>query len=377
MARDVIERELIRGKAGRVHFTVATGSDDADIRRLLRENSMPGRISISFEREPNYFADANLPGESKQTIVARDGGQVICVGNCTIRQRFVNGKPAAVGYLGGLRLKASHAGRFEILRQGYEFFHQLQAARPADFYFTSIASDNERARTLLERGLPGMPSYEFIGEFVTVLLPAKRGHPGTDFVEIKDSPAGPLADLLNYYNREQQLAPVWSEDELAALRPLGLQPHDYRLIGDSRRIVAIAALWDQRVFKQTVIRGYAPSLKWARPIFNLVARLAGGTKLPAVGKVLSNAFVAHLAYSQDKPDTMIHLISALRWAAAQRGIELLTLGFAADDPRMALIRREFHGREYQSRLYAVRWPGCGGSAKDLNGRWAAPEVALL
>ena len=74
---------------------------------------------------------------------------------------------------------------------------------------------------------------------------------------------------------------------------------------------------------------------------------------------------------------MIHLISALRGAAAQRGIELLTLGFAANDPRMALIRRQFHGREYHSRLYAVRWPGCGGSAKDLDGRWAAPEVALL
>jgi hypothetical protein len=377
MARDVIERELIGAKAGRVHFTVATGSDDADIRRLLRENPMPGRISLSFEREPNYFADANLPGESKHTIVARDGGRMVCVGNCTIRQRFVNGKPATVGYLGGLRLDASHAGRFEILRHGYEFFRQLQAARPADFYFTSIAAENERARTLLERGLPGMPSYEFTGDFVTVLLPSKRGQPGPDFVEIKDSPAGRLVDLLNNHNREQQFAPFWSEDELAALQPLGLQPDDYRCIGDSRRIDAVAALWDQRAFKQTVIRGYTPSLMRARPVLNLVARLAGGTKLPAVGKIVSNAFVAQLALTQNNPDTMIQLISALLRGAAQRGIELLTLGFAANDPRMAVIRKSFRGREYHSRLYVVRWPGCGGSAQDLDGRWIAPEVALL
>lgn len=377
MARDVIERELIRGKADRIHFTVATGSDDADIRRLLRENPTPGRISISFEREPNYFADANLPGESKQTIVARDGGQVVCVGNCTIRQRFVNGKPAAVGYLGGLRLKTSHAGRFEILRQGYEFFHQLQAARPANFYFTSIAADNERARSLLERSLPGMPSYEFIGEFVTVLLPAKRGQPGPGFFETKDLAAGQLVDLLNNHNREHQFALLWSEDELAALQPLGLQPDDYRCIGDSKRIDAIAALWDQRVFKQTVIRGYTPSLIRARPVLNLVARLAGGTKLPAVGKIVSNAFVAHLALTQNNPDKMIQLISALRGAAAQRGIELLTLGFAANDTRIAVIHKNFRGREYHSRLYVVRWPGCGGSAKDLDGRFIAPEVALL
>src|ERR1041385_1087841 len=170
MAGHLLERELTTAPARRVRFSVATRADDADIRRLLRDNPMPGQISLSLEREPDYFADAALPEEERQTIVARMGGGIVCLGSCALRQRFVNGRPRRVGYLGGLRLDASVAGRFDILRRGYQFFRELQTDAPAAFYFTSIAADNHRAQKFLERGLAGMPAYEFIGEFVALLL---------------------------------------------------------------------------------------------------------------------------------------------------------------------------------------------------------------
>jgi hypothetical protein len=377
MARDVIERELTDTQTGRIRFAVATEDDDADIRRLLRANPMPGKISLSLEREPDFFADANLPGETKQTIIARDGNRVVCVGSCTIRQRFVNGKPCRVGYLGGLRLDASQAGRFDILRRGYEFFHELQADAPADFYFTSIAADNERARTLLERGLPGMPSYEFIGEYVTVLLSAKGRHSVQNIKADIAPPVGQFIALLNKHNCKQQFTPCWSEVELSALQQLGLQPDDFRFVREDGRIVAGAALWNQRMFKQTVVRGYTPSLTLTRPVLNLVARFTRGTKLPAVGETLANAFVSQLVVEPDKPDALVKLLTKLREIAAQRKIELLTLGFAANDTRLAVLRKNFRCREYHSRLYIVRWPECGGAARELDGRILAPEVALL
>jgi hypothetical protein len=37
-------------------------------------------------------------------------------------------------------------------------------------YLTSIASDNVVARRLLERGLPGMPTYRPLCEFVTLVF---------------------------------------------------------------------------------------------------------------------------------------------------------------------------------------------------------------
>ncbi|HSY19923.1 MAG TPA: hypothetical protein VK815_16385 [Candidatus Acidoferrales bacterium] len=377
MARDVIERELTGTRPGRIAFALAGEGDDADIRRLLQENPMPGNISLSLEREPDYFADAYLPGETKQTIVAHAAGRVVCTGSCTIRRRFVNGEPCQVGYLGGLRLDAGQAGRFDILRRGYEFFHELQASEPADFYFTSIAADNERARTLLERGLPGMPRYEFIGEFVTVLLSTDRRHAVSKPDASPVPPMEQVIELLNNHNCQQQFAPCWSEDELGALQMLGLRVGDFQFIRDAGHIVAGAVLWDQRKFKQTLIRGYAKPLARARPLLNLVARFTDGARLPAIGETLANAFITQLAVDPDKPDSLTGLVKDLRGAAARRGIELITLGFAANDPRLAVVQKKFRGREYRSRLYSVRWPDCGGAAAELDGRILAPEVAWL
>lgn len=210
MAGTTLDRKLTAAPTSRGPFAVATPADDADIRRLLRENPMPGQITLTLEREPDYFADADLPGTEKQTIIANEGDRVICVGNCSIRERFVNGQPRRVGYLGGLRLDSRAAGRFDILRRGYEFFRDLQAERPADFYFTSIAADNVPARKFLERGLPGMPAYEFAGEFVTVLLPMKsrasvHTEPEADALDF-----GELFECLDKHGRDYQFAPRWS-----------------------------------------------------------------------------------------------------------------------------------------------------------------------
>jgi hypothetical protein len=357
MARAVLEREL--------SFALATEADDAEIRRLFRENPMAGRISLSFEHEPNWFSEAGQPEQTKQTIIAREEGRVVCAGFCSIRRNFVNGAPRQVGYLGGLRLCSSNAGRFDILRRGYDFFRTLQSDSPADFYFTSIASDNQPARRFLERALPGMPAYEFIGEFVTLLIPSR-------FRSLAQAPvpsADELITLLNHHGSRHQFAPCWSSGEL--------RTGDFRFVQQRGEIVACAALWDQRAFKQTVVRGYAPELALVRPALNLAARITGGPRLPAVGQTLANAFVSHLSVAPDEPDALINLLAELRALGAQRRIELLTLGFASNDPHLNTVRRNFRSREYRSRLYVVRWPKIGRPASDLDARVLAPEVALL
>jgi len=379
MAGATLERELTGQSAARVRFDVADPTDDADIRRLLRETPMAGRVSISLEREPDYFADAGIAGETKQTIVARDQGRLVCVGSCAIRRRFVNGEPHRVGYLGGLRLDSQYAGRFDILRRGYEFFRKLQIDAPADFYFTSIAADNERARKFLERGVAGMPVYEFVGEFVTRLISTRardsRIEAGRENCCTLTSDE--LIAFLNSSNQRRQFAPCWSVNELHALASLGMRVSDFFGARANGQVVACGALWDQRHFKQTVIRNYAPWLKFTRPIVNGVNRIVGGPQLPPVGGTLASAFASNLAFDSERSAQFLDLVKVLQRAARQREIEFLTLGFAADDPHLAMVKNAFSGREYRSRLYVVRWPGIGGVAAELDERLVAPEIALL
>lgn len=335
---------------------------------------MPGAISLSLEREPDYFADADQPGETKQTIVAHESGRIVCVGNCTTRLRFVNGQPRRVGYLGGLRLDATVAGRFDILRRGYEFFRELQTSAPADFYFSSIAADNHRARNVLERNVKGMPRYEFLGEFITLLIGAPSPASARSRTQLR--PADPvrrapqLAPRLNDFNQHHQFAPHWTTAQLDSLVHLGLHIEDF-LASTEPDGKLTAAIWDQRSFKQTVIRSYAPWLVLLRPAINLAARFTGKPGLPAVGNALSHAFVSHLATAD------LNFLNRLRNRATERGIEWLTLGFAANDPRLQHIRQDLRCCEYRSRLYLVRWPGLGSAAAELDHRILAPEVALL
>jgi hypothetical protein len=377
MGGTTLVRELTPARAGRVPFALATPADDAEIRRLLRENPMPGRIALTLEREPDYFADADLPGTEKQTVIASENNRVVCAGSCTIRERFINGQPRRVGYLGGLRLDARATGRFDILRRGYEFFRELQTDARADYYFTSIAADNALARKFLERGLPGMPAYEFADEFVTALLPVNSQSPNSAPPEASTLEPTELLDCLNNHGRHYQFAECWSGQELGALPALGLQAKNFHCVRVGGRVSAVAALWDQRAFKQTVIRGYAPWLAMARPAVNVAARIMDAPCLPAVGSTLAHAFVSHLAVDPEESGALIALIARLRISAAGRGIEFLTLGFAASDPRLASLRSHFRCREYRSRIYVVRWPGLGGSAHELDGRCLGPEVALL
>jgi len=186
-----------------------------------------------------------------------------------------------------------------------------------------------------------------------------------------------LIPQLNEHNRHYQLAPGWTANDLVALKSLGLNEQDFCLEPANGQITGFAALWDQRRFRQAVVRDYAPWLRLARPLLNLTARLIGTPRLPAIGAILPNAFASHLAVRTERPETITAVVNELRALARRRGIGLLTMGFAANDPRLVLLRNHFRSREYLSRLYIVRWPEVGGAACELDGRVLAPEVALL
>src|SRR2546428_10079194 len=96
--------------------------DDAAIRRLLRANPMRGKVSLTFEREPDYFQSSGIADAEDQTIVAFDGEKLVCMGRASVRRLYLNGHPRRVGYLSELRLDHSAQGRSGILQRGYQFF---------------------------------------------------------------------------------------------------------------------------------------------------------------------------------------------------------------------------------------------------------------
>ena len=358
-------------------FAVATRADDAAIRRLLRESPMRGAVSVSFEREPGYFRGADLAGGVDQTIIAHDGTRLVCMGRCTERECWVDGRETRVGYLAELRLDAAARGRFGIVRDGYEFFHELQRDDPAAFYFTSIASDNDRARRLLESGVRGLPAYAFLAELDTLLIAVPRR---ASTVRLRVGSATPenvpdLLRLLNAHGRRRQFAVVWTAERLAALAAHDLPLERFLLGFYGGEIVACGALWDQRGFRQTVIHGYSRALTVARPFVNFAGHILGTPRLPRAGSVLAHAFLSPLAFADGAEALLPDFIEAFFPLAARAGVEFLTLALPATDPRLPALRRRLSTRTWRSRLYRVSWPGQPCSSFEATA--LLPDVGLL
>src|SRR5256885_12456226 len=91
-------------REGGVRYEIATPTDDAAIRALLRHTPMPGRISFSMEREPSHFAAGAIEGNDHRTIITIDGDRVIAMGSVSSRLRYINGQSMRIGYLSGLRV---------------------------------------------------------------------------------------------------------------------------------------------------------------------------------------------------------------------------------------------------------------------------------
>jgi hypothetical protein len=392
MAGPILDRELAASPRTSVRFALARAEDDVALRRLLRTNPMRGEISLTFEREPDYFRGCGIADADDQTLVAFESNRLVCMGRCSVGTRFLNGLPHRVSYLGELRLDASAQGRFDILRRGYQFFRELHEVDPPAVWFTSIASDNDRSIRFLERNLRGMPRYDFLGEFVTVLIAVpqrafaiarltSRARATLDPRELRCEAGSPalaaqMTRLLNKQGGRLQFATAWASEKLQALEQWGLSPGDWQCVLRGQELVACAALWDQRPFRQTIIRGFSRRMTAIRPLINLAASALGTAGIPAVGSTLAHGFLSPLAAVSGGDELLLPLIRTSLARARQRRLDFLTLGFAATDPSVAILRRHFRCREYHSRLYRVSWPD-DGAGPAFDDRPLAPEVALL
>ena len=100
---------------------------------MLRENPMPSWVAMSVEREPSLLA--GLDQCSREcAVIAHDGGTPVGMYLCAQHPVHVNGRPATLGYLGGLRVNAAFRHRMRLLREGYASIRALSGATNPDVW---------------------------------------------------------------------------------------------------------------------------------------------------------------------------------------------------------------------------------------------------
>lgn len=369
---------------GALRAELATPADEPALRRLLRDNPMGGAVRLTLEREPDAHIAAAAEGEPHATAVLRRGdGAIVAMGSRAVMDVFVNGAPRRVGYLSQLRVAPRQRGRLRALAAGYALLRAQRAADEEPYELTSILADNAGARRLLEAGLPGLPAYRALGSFVSLVIPTGRARRPRPPRGLRLEPGSParleaIAACLERNHRRFQLARRWAPDVLRSpRRSPGLAPHDFHVALDGEAVVGCLALWDQRAFKQVVVRGYGGALLRFRRFVNLAAPLLGLPRLPDPGQALSQAYLSHVAVDGDAPAVFTALLDEALAGARARGIALVVAGFAAGHPLLHVARRRRRARAYESVLYAVHDDGGAEAVAALDGRALHVEVALL
>jgi hypothetical protein len=215
-----------------------------------------------------------------------------------------------------------------------------------------------------------MPRYNFIGDMETFVVSVRRGRK-SGLLE-RACPAD-ASELAAFYNAAAtaSLSPVL---EAEWLEPMVQNSHIIFLVHRvAGRIKACIAVWDQRAYKQIVVRGYRRPLGALRPFHNMWARAAKRPTMPTIGQRLEQVFLAFRAFDASAADKeTLFVIEALA-AAREIGADSALLGVAPSSPRYAELKRALKPYIYATRIHTVDLcstsPPVGGVVQ--------PEVALL
>ena len=388
MARTAAARALSRTGVPlgrRFDVRLASAADDEEVRRLLREHPLPGDVALTFEREPDSAIAAAIEGDVHQTMVARrrDGGEIAASASRAERNVFLNGQPARLGYLGQFRADLRGHRVAALLDEGFAFCRTLHEQGHVEAYLTAIVEDNHAARRLL-CGLrsPAAPRFVRAGGLVTLAIPCARRRSSSPVpgIEIRRGSVELLQDIvacLERNGRRYQFTPRWTaEDLLSARRTPGLEPRDFLVAISGGRVAGCAAIWDQRGFKQVIVRGYSQRLARWRGVVNLAGPWVGVPALPAAGQPLEFVYLSHVAVDDDRADVTAALVSEAR-RQLPAGVSYMVTAFAEGSTMLTAAAGAVSHRTYRSVLYLASWPDGHHVVDSIDARLPHPEVAIL
>jgi hypothetical protein len=355
---------------------LATAGHDAAIRALLARNSMPGRISLTYRRDPDYFQGCSAMGPFYQVLVACEGSEIAGLACRAVRRAFVNGREQPIGYLGQLRVDAPHRGRWFVPR-GFRFLHELHADGRTSAYLTTIVEGNPAATgVLVNHPRPGMPRYRFVDRLHTLALMTRRGKPTRNVRAASNEDLPEIVKFLRAEGPRRQFFPALSVDDFATDVMRGLRIEDFLLATHKGALAGVCALWDQSGYKQTVVDRYDSLLSRLRPLYNLAAPTLRRPPLPPPGSALRTAHASFLVVKNDDRVVLDALLGAARAAAHERGMDYLVAGFSERDPQLSRARRFAH-IPYRSDIYTVAWDDGADFHDRLDGRPCYLDPATL
>ncbi len=339
---------------------LAIPADNAACLELFSAVPMRGELVLSTQREPDFFALYKMQRATAYTYVGDDErGALVGMASALVRDGWLDGAPARVGYLGDLRVRfdrGRHFGRFFG-----ECFDALCEETKCNAYVTSILTSNRAAMNALTKRSPRrprQPHYARLHGIDAVSVQLTRARTPSTTVKVRSARPGDVAQVVEVLSDAHRARAFGyrfdaGEFEHRLAQWPGFSLDDTLLAVDGgERILGLCTLWDPSPVKRYRVHAYGGSMKWVKRGFNVMASLARWPKLPEPGGEFRYAYLANLWVRDEAPATFRALLEHAYARLQPKGFHFFTFQLDEADPLEPALRG-FMARKLGFTLFGV------------------------
>lgn len=298
---------------------LATAEDNAGLCNIFRNVKMESNLTISEEREPNFFSLRALHSGKSFTLVIEDTDEALSdedriAGCCTavVREGWLNGSIKKVGYICDLRV----TGKFRkgrVFPQGIDLFinYLMQRERVDAFYFSMMrANYSAQYACKLANALP-MTAYNMVNiQLLRNQLPVQT--------LVEKGCQKNKSELINFISRQAKKRTFGFNFDVKMFEHRLQHWPDFALSdffilrNSSGNIVACAAPWDTaKSIRRSRVHGYRGSMKLIRAGIDLEAKLRGHSPMPQPGECFNIVSLTHFEVEDNNPVYLNRLLRGI------------------------------------------------------------------
>jgi hypothetical protein len=346
---------------------VATDADNSRILDLMAEVPMAGSLVVATRREPDFFALYRMQrGSQKLWVFDDDGGSLKGMGGFLVRDGFLDGASARVGYLGDLRIRGLARERLAFPQVYAHLFARTVEETGCEHFLTGVLADNVAAIRALSSSSTkisrraAQPHYHLLHRFDMAnihfvgRLPRRRPTGlRVRTATADDIPA--MTTLLAADHRARAFGWRFDDGELEhrlAHWPGFTLDHTFCAFADDGRLVGVTTCWDAAPVKRYRVLRYAGQMVTVKRALDVVARISGCAPLPDPGHDFRYLYLSNLSVVGDHPAIMQALVDAIYARFARAGYHFLAFPLYDGDP-LAGGTKGYVVRRVPFHLYAV------------------------
>ncbi|MCP5105029.1 MAG: hypothetical protein GY950_16700 [bacterium] len=353
----------------RFHIELASPEDGPELLEILEEGHYPGSVSLLYTRRDDAYASLMREGEAVDIFVSRDTEEqkVAAFGVCALRTLYVDGIPTKLGYLFSLKTRKRYRGWYNFLHRGYAYSREVAHSRKIPFLLMSVVADNKYAIKLFEKKRSFMPNHSNLGDYEVYAMKTGmkcKSLPGYRFKKCEREDVSRMVDFLNRKGKDYQFFPVLKAGDFNGRGDGHLSFNDFYLLLDGgNNIAACGAVWDQRSYKQYIVKEYNGPFKILSRLSFLLPLFGYPNILAKPGRVLDFFTLSYWMVKDDDPRLFECFLRHI--SGAGRRHPFFVVGAHERNPLNSILKKIPH-IAYKSKIYLVDWDKTREKPHELN-----------